>query len=41
VLRGELNEEFSDLLGDADFRLKARLLLVSRHFEPQQPGSCS
>jgi putative restriction endonuclease len=30
----ELNEEFFDLLGDADFRLKARLLLVSRYFEP-------
>ena len=30
----ELHEEFFDLLGDADFRLKARLLLVSRYFEP-------
>ena len=32
----ELNEEFFDLLGDADFRLKARLLLVSRYFEPRE-----
>jgi len=32
----ELNEEFFDLLGDADFRLKARLLLVSRYFEPSE-----
>jgi putative restriction endonuclease len=30
----ELNEEFFHLLGDADFRLKARLLLMSRYFEP-------
>jgi putative restriction endonuclease len=29
----ELNEDFFSLLGDADFRLKARLLLVSRYFE--------
>ncbi|HEY5913116.1 MAG TPA: hypothetical protein VJA21_21205, partial [Verrucomicrobiae bacterium] len=29
----ELNEEFFDLLGNADFRLEARLLLVSRYFE--------
>jgi putative restriction endonuclease len=34
----ELNEEFFDLLGDADFRLKARLLLVSRYFEPRERG---
>jgi len=32
----ELQEEFYDLLGDADFRLKARLLLVSRYFEPRE-----
>ncbi len=32
----ELNEEFYDLLGDADFRLKARLLLVSRFFEARK-----
>jgi putative restriction endonuclease len=32
----ELHEEFFDLLADADFRLKARLLLVSRYFEPQE-----
>lgn len=32
----ELDEEFFDLLGDADFRLKARLLLVSRYFEPRE-----
>lgn len=32
----ELNEEFFDLLGDADFRLKAPLLLVSRYFEPRE-----
>jgi putative restriction endonuclease len=32
----ELNEEFFDLLGNADFRLKARLLLVSRYFEPRE-----
>lgn len=32
----ELHEEFFDLLGDADFRLKARLLLVSRYFEPRE-----
>jgi putative restriction endonuclease len=32
----ELNEEFFDLLGDQDFRLKARLLLVSRYFEPRE-----
>lgn len=29
----ELHEEFFDLLGDTDFRLKARLLIVSRYFE--------
>ena len=28
----ELHEELFDLLGDADYRLKARLLLVSRYF---------
>jgi putative restriction endonuclease len=32
----ELHEEFFDLLGDVDFRLKARLLLVSRYFEPRE-----
>ena len=32
----ELDEEFFDLLGDADFRLKARLLLVSRYFEVRE-----
>jgi len=32
----ELHDEFFDLLGDADFRLKARLLLVSRYFEPRE-----
>jgi len=32
----KLNEEFFGLLGDADFRLKARLLLVARYFEPER-----
>ncbi len=32
----ELDEEFFDLLGDADFRLKARLLLIARYFEPRE-----
>ncbi len=32
----ELNAEFFDLLGDADFRLKARLLLISRYFEARE-----
>src|SRR6266576_2190680 len=32
----ELHEELFDLLADADFRLKARLLLVSRYFEPRE-----
>ena len=32
----EQHEEFFDLLADADFRLKARLLLVSRYFEPRE-----
>ncbi len=32
----EIHEEFFDLLGNADFRLKARLLLVSRYFEPRE-----
>ncbi len=32
----ELHEEFFNLLADADFRLKARLLLVSRYFEPRE-----
>ncbi len=32
----EQHGEFFDLLGDADFRLKARLLLVSRYFEPRE-----
>src|ERR1035437_5109609 len=32
----ELDEELFGLLGDADFRLKARLLLISRYFEPRE-----
>ena len=32
----ELNEEFFDLLGDGEFRFKARLLLVSRYFDPAE-----
>jgi putative restriction endonuclease len=32
----EIDEEFFDLLADAVFRLKARLLLVSRYFEPRE-----
>jgi putative restriction endonuclease len=32
----ELHEEFFELLADHDFRLKARLLLVSRYFEPKE-----
>ena len=32
----EINEEFFQLLSDTDFRLKARLLLVSRYFEPRE-----
>ena len=32
----EQHGEFFDLLADADFRLKARLLLVSRYFEPRE-----
>ncbi len=32
----ELHEEFFDLLADANFRLKARLLLVSRYFKPSE-----
>lgn len=32
----EQHGEFLDLLADADFRLKARLLLVSRYFEPRE-----
>jgi putative restriction endonuclease len=32
----ELDENLFELLGDADFRLKARLLLVSRYFEPRE-----
>lgn len=32
----ELDEEFFALVGDCDFRLKARLLLVSRYFEPHE-----
>jgi putative restriction endonuclease len=32
----DLHEEFYDLLADADLRLKARLLLVSRYFEPRE-----
>jgi putative restriction endonuclease len=31
-----LHEELLDLLGDAEFRLKARLLLVSRYFDPAE-----
>jgi putative restriction endonuclease len=30
----ELDEEFFRLIADADFRTKARLLLISRYFEP-------
>ena len=32
----ELQEEIYELLGDADFRLKSRLLLLSRYFEPRE-----
>lgn len=32
----EIDPEFFELLGDADFRLRARLLLVSRYFEPPE-----
>ncbi len=32
----EQHGEFFELLSDADFRLKARLLLVSRYFEPRE-----
>lgn len=32
----EQHGEFFDLLADADFRLKARLLLVARYFEPRE-----
>jgi putative restriction endonuclease len=32
----EMNPEFFDLLGDAGFRLKARMVLVSRYFEPAE-----
>ena len=32
----ELNPDFHALLSDPDFRLKARLLLVSRYFEPAE-----
>jgi len=32
----EFNEEFFELFANADFRLKARLLLVSRYFEPRE-----
>ena len=32
----DLHEEFFELLANADFRLKARLLLVSRYFEPRE-----
>ena len=32
----EMNEEFYELLENAEFRIKARLLLVSRYFEPQE-----
>lgn len=32
----EQHGEFFELLGDADFRLKARLLLVARYFEPRE-----
>jgi putative restriction endonuclease len=32
----ELHPEFFELLGDADFRLKARLIVVSRYFAPRE-----
>jgi putative restriction endonuclease len=32
----DLNPEFYDLLGDASFRLKARLVLTSKYFEPAE-----
>jgi putative restriction endonuclease len=32
----EMNPEFFDLLGDVGFRLKARMVLVSRYFEPAE-----
>jgi putative restriction endonuclease len=32
----EMHAGFFDLLGNADFRLRARLLLVSRYFEPRE-----
>ena len=31
-----LHEEFYELLGDAEFRFQARLVLVSRYFEPRE-----
>jgi putative restriction endonuclease len=35
----ELDREFHDLLADPDFRLKARLLLISRYFEPAEQAA--
>ena len=32
----ELNSEFFDLANDPDFRLKARLLLISNYFDPKE-----
>ena len=32
----EIDDEFFQLMGNADFRLKARLLLISRYFEPKE-----
>lgn len=32
----ELHPEFAELLTDPDFRLKARLILISRYFEPDE-----
>jgi putative restriction endonuclease len=34
-----LDREFHDLLADPDFRLKARLLLISRYFEPVEQAA--
>ncbi len=35
----ELDRDFHALLADADFRLKARLLLISRYFEPVEQAA--
>lgn len=35
----ELNRDFHALLADPDFRLKARLLLISRYFEPTEQAA--